>query len=50
MAIQRIVRHLLTTQRHVTQAFPAHTLQTIEQTIKASEAAHTGEIQLQPMA
>ena len=45
MKIKRIITHLFTTQGQVDKAFPAHTLKTIEQTISASEAAHTGEIQ-----
>nr|WP_295773746.1 TPM domain-containing protein [Rhodoferax sp.] len=44
MKFKRIVKHLLTTQHQVTKAFPPHTLKAIEQTIKASEAAHVGEI------
>ena len=44
MKIQRIVKHLLTTQHQVTKAFPPHTLKAIERTISASEASHTGEI------
>ena len=45
MQLKRIITHLLTTQGHVTKAFPAHVLNTIEQTISASEVSHTGEIQ-----
>ncbi len=44
MQIKRTIAHLLTTQGHVNKAFPPHTLKTIEQTISASEEAHTGEI------
>ena len=44
MQFKRIGKHLLTTQHQVTKAFPPHTLKVIEQTIKASEAAHAGEI------
>ena len=45
MKIKRIITHLFTTQGQVNKAFPRNALKTIEQTIKASEAAHTGEIQ-----
>ncbi len=45
MNIKRTITHLLTTQGHVTKAFPAQVLKTIEQSISASEATHTGEIQ-----
>lgn len=45
MNIKRTITHLLTTQGHVSKAFPPHTLKTIELTISASEASHTGEIQ-----
>ena len=44
MNIKRIARHLLTTKRQVRQAFPRSTLGTIEKTIQASEAVHSGEI------
>jgi len=44
MNFKRIVKHLLTTQHQVSMAFPQHTLIAIEQTIKASEATHAGEI------
>ena len=44
MQFNRIVKHLFTTQRQVTKAFPPHTLKVIEQTIKSSEATHAGEI------
>lgn len=44
MNIQRTIKHLLTTQVQVAKAFPPETLKTIELTISASEAAHTGEI------
>ena len=44
MKFKRIVKHLLTTQHQVTKAFPPHTLKAIEQTIKASETTHAGEI------
>lgn len=45
MQLKRIITHLLTTQGHVSKAFPTHVLNTIEQTISANEANHTGEIQ-----
>jgi uncharacterized membrane protein len=44
MNIKRIVKHLLATQGQVNRAFPRHALTAIEQAIKASEAAHAGEI------
>jgi uncharacterized membrane protein len=44
MNIKRIVKHLLATQGQVNRAFPRHALSAIEQAIKASETAHTGEI------
>ncbi len=44
MNIKRITKHLLLTQWQVNRAFPRDTLIAIEQAIKASEAAHTGEI------
>ena len=44
MNIKRIVKHLLATPWQVNRAFPRHTLIAIEQAIKASETAHTGEI------
>lgn len=44
MNIKRVVRHLLLTHWQVNRAFPGATLITIEQAIKASEAAHVGEI------
>lgn len=44
MNIKRIARHLLSTKWQVRQAFPRSTLGTIEKTIQASEAAHSGEI------
>jgi uncharacterized membrane protein len=44
MNIQRITRHLLTTEGKVARAFPAATLNAIEQAIKASEARHAGQI------
>ena len=44
MNIKRIVKHLLTTHWQVKRAFPHKTLIAIENAIKASEAAHDGEI------
>jgi uncharacterized membrane protein len=44
MNIQRIARHLFTTSRSVSRAFPPEALAAIEQAIKASEASHAGEI------
>ena len=44
MNIQRIVRHLLVTDRQVKKAFPLSALNKIEQAIKASESSHVGEI------
>lgn len=40
----RVLKHLLTTHRDVTQAFPRSALNAIEAAIKASEAGHAGEI------
>lgn len=42
--MKRILRHLLSTHWQVKRAFPHTTLAAIEQEIKASEAAHIGEI------
>ena len=44
MNIKRIMKHLLLTHWQVNRAFSRQTLSAIEQAIKASEAAHTGEI------
>jgi len=44
MNIQRIGKHLLTTHWQVDRAFPADAMIEIESTIKASKAAHVGEI------
>ena len=44
MNIQRIVRHLLVSDRQVKKALPLSALNKIEQAIKASESAHVGEI------
>jgi uncharacterized membrane protein len=44
MNVKRILRHLATTQRQVSRAFPRTTLAAIEQAIKTSETTHTGEV------
>ena len=44
MNIQRIARHLLTTDRQVSRSFGPGTLTRIEAAIQASEAEHAGEI------
>lgn len=44
MNIKRILNHLVMTHWQVKRAFPPETLIAIEQAIKASEAAHSGEI------
>jgi uncharacterized membrane protein len=44
MNIKRVTKHLLLTHWQVNRAFPRETLNVIEQAIKASEAAHVGEI------
>jgi len=44
MSMERIVRHLTATRWRVNRAFPGDTLIAIEKAIKASEAAHRGEI------
>ena len=44
MNIKRIARHLLLTHWQVNRAFPRGTLVAIDRAIKASEAAHTGEV------
>ena len=44
MNITRITKHLLFPHWQVKRAFPRQTMIAIEQAIKASEAAHTGEI------
>ena len=44
MSIKRIAKHLLLTHWQVNRAFPKDTHATIDRAIKASEAAHTGEI------
>lgn len=46
MKIQRIVKHLLTTDRHVRRLFPISALAAIEQAIKDSEVAHDGEVRI----
>lgn len=44
MKTQRILKHLLTTHGQVTRTFPRNALTAIEKEIKASEAAHAGEV------
>lgn len=44
MGIQRILKHLMTAERHVRQIFSPMHLDRIAQTIKASETRHSGEI------
>jgi uncharacterized membrane protein len=44
MNIKRILNHLVMTHWQVKRAFPPETLIAIEQAIKASEAAHAGEV------
>ena len=44
MNIKRIARHLLVTRGQVNRAFARRTLIAIEQAIKGSEAAHSGQI------
>jgi len=44
MNIKRITKHLLLTHWQVSRAFPSDTLVAIDRAIKASEAAHAGEI------
>lgn len=44
VSIKRIAKHLTMTEWQVKKAFSAETLNAIEQSIKASETAHTGKI------
>lgn len=44
MDVKRLAKHLLTTHRQVKRAFSHQALIAIEHAIKASEAAHVGEI------
>lgn len=44
MNIQRILKHLVTAEKHVRQVFTTTHLGHIAQTIKASETRHSGEI------
>lgn len=44
MTFERFVKHLLMTRWQVARAFPRSTLSAIDKAIKASEAAHVGEI------
>lgn len=41
---KRIVRHLLTTRRHLARTFPKAALAAIEQAIEAGEKRHAGQI------
>ena len=44
--INRMTQHLMTTRWQVNRAFSRETLNAIEQAIKTSEIAHTGEIRI----
>ena len=44
MNLKRIFRHLVMTRWQVNRVFPRRSLTAVEQAIKASEAAHVGEI------
>ena len=44
MNIKRVAKHLVMTHWQVGRAFPSDTLSAIDRVIKASEAAHAGEI------
>lgn len=44
MAIQRIIKHLITGSMAVRAAFPAHSLNAIEQAIHEAEAKHAGQV------
>lgn len=44
MDLKRILRHLLTTRRHLARAFPKASLAAIEQAIGASEQQHAGQL------
>jgi uncharacterized membrane protein len=44
MNAKRLLKHFVTTQRHMKAAFSAATLQDIEAAVKASEAEHSGEV------
>jgi uncharacterized membrane protein len=44
MAIQRIIKHLITGSMAVRAAFPAHSLHAIEQAIHEAEANHAGQV------
>ena len=44
MAIQRIIKHLITGSMAVKAVFPAHSLQAIEQAIQETEAKHSGQV------
>ncbi|TCO82036.1 TLP18.3/Psb32/MOLO-1 phosphatase superfamily protein [Plasticicumulans lactativorans] len=44
MDLRRILRHAFCTHRQLRRTFPPAALAAIEQAVKASEAAHTGEL------
>lgn len=44
MKLQRILRHLFTTQRAVRSAFPAATLDALEEAVRQGEASHAGQV------
>jgi len=44
MNLGRTLRHLLSSQTRVRQAFPTRSLDAIERAVQASEAGHSGEI------
>ena len=44
MDIARVFRHLAMTSSRVRRAFPSSTLRAIEESIRASEATHAGEL------
>jgi uncharacterized membrane protein len=46
MNLQRVLRHLATTQWQVRRAFPQSVLKAIEAAIKSSEQAHAGQIRV----
>ena len=44
--LQRLLRHLLATHWHMRRLFPPEALDRLEQSIKAVEAGHAGEVRL----
>lgn len=44
MKLQRILRHLFTTQRAVRAAFSSQTLDAVEESIRQGEASHGGQV------